>query len=131
MGDPNKVIREPIFASKNYRDLDAEQGWVAGEPMDPFTAVLDVAGAVRVAVEEFRALDANFGLGRPLVNGDFQVWELRGRKARVGTLPRMSFGRQAGRHSLGRMVSKDLRPLFRPSEDPEGSHSGGRRGPSL
>ena len=84
MGDPASAVRGPIFASKNYRNLDAKHGWVTGDPMGPSSMALTLAGAVRDDVAAFRTLGANLGLIRPLVNRDFQVWDMPGRKARAG-----------------------------------------------
>ena len=81
--DPKNVERELIFASENYRVLDAKHSWVTGDPLKPLTTALTHAGAVQVDVKEFRTSGANFWSGRPLVTRDFQVWEMPGRQARV------------------------------------------------
>ena len=96
------VVRDPIFVSDNCRRPDAKHGWVTGDPMGPLSTAVILAGTVRVNLTEFRSLDANCGLVRPLVNRDSQVWELLGRKsASEERVPRMKIGRQAGRRSPG------------------------------
>ena len=52
--------------------------------MEPSTKASTPAGAVRVDVTAFRALDSNLGLIRPLVDRAFQVWDLPGWEARAG-----------------------------------------------
>ena len=46
ISDPTIVIREPIFVSKNWRNLNADHGWVTGNPMGPLTNAPSSAGAV-------------------------------------------------------------------------------------
>ena len=70
-GDPAIVARDQICISKNYRNLDADHGWVTGNPMEPLTRALTLAGAVRVDVGDFRSLGAISGLPRPFVGRDF------------------------------------------------------------
>ena len=82
MGDPALGIGDPISVPGNYLNLYVGHGWVAGNPMEPPAMALAVAGAERVDAGEFRALDANSGLLRPVAGRDFQVWSLPGRKAR-------------------------------------------------
>ena len=52
MGDPALAARDPIFAVGNYRDLGPGRGWVTGDPMDPLSRALEVAGAERVGASE-------------------------------------------------------------------------------
>ena len=54
--------------------------------MDPFAASLEAAEAVLVGPGEFRALDENASLLRPLVGRGFQVSGPQGRAARNGKL---------------------------------------------
>ena len=65
MGDPANVARDPIFVSKNYREIDADHGWVTGDPMEPPAKALTLAGTVGADAGDFRALDADSGLLRP------------------------------------------------------------------
>ena len=82
MGDPTIGVRDKIFVSKNFWNLDADHGWVTGNPVEPLTRALILAGAVRVDDADFRALDSNSGLLRPPVGRDFLARSLPGRKAR-------------------------------------------------
>ena len=50
--------------------------------MGPLFRAPSVAGAVRVDASGFRALEAQSSLIRTLVGRDYQVWSLRGRRAR-------------------------------------------------
>ena len=84
VGDPALLARDTIFASGNYRVLDADQGWVTGDLMEPLTRALTVAGAGRADAGEFRALDANSGLLRPPFGQGVQDWSLPERRARDG-----------------------------------------------
>ena len=59
--------------------MEANHGWVTGSALDPPTSALKAARAVLVDPREFRALDENARLLRPLV-----VWELKSRSARDG-----------------------------------------------
>ena len=83
-GNLQNVIREPIFAPKNFWNLDENHGRVSGAPLEPHAAALNSAGAPGVDLKEFRTLDVDFALARPSVNRDFLVWELPGRRARAG-----------------------------------------------
>ena len=83
-GSLQDVAREPVFAPTNYRNFGPEHGWVTGAYLEPLATALDFAGARRVDATEFRSLNENFELGRPLVVRDFQEWELRERRARAG-----------------------------------------------
>ena len=80
-GDPAQLIRDSIFASANYRNLDPNRGCCAGEPMGPLSRALAVAGAPLVDDGEFRTLGADSGLTRPLVGRDFTAWAPPERKA--------------------------------------------------
>ena len=75
---------EPIFTSKNYRNVKPQRGWVTGAPLEPLTTALDLVGATRVDAKEFRTLGGNFELGRLVEDGDFTAWELLEIKARAG-----------------------------------------------
>ena len=68
MGNPTDVIREPVLVSKNYRRIGPKHGRATGAPLEPLATALNLAGAHRVDATEFRTLDGNFALGRPLVN---------------------------------------------------------------
>ena len=84
MWNPRDVARGPIFASKNYRNFGPKHGWVTGAPLAPLRTALTLAGARRVDATEFRSLNGDFELERPLVNRDCTAWELPERKACVG-----------------------------------------------
>ena len=83
-GDPGLASRGPVFVPENYRDMDRNRGCVAGDPTEPSSEALTVDGAARVDAGELRALDADFGLLRPLAVLGYQVWALPGRQARGG-----------------------------------------------
>ena len=82
--NPAGAIRDPVFISKNFRNLAADHGWVPGAVMDPLTAALKAAKAVLVDPGKFRTLGENARLLRPPVGRGFQVGELKGRNARDG-----------------------------------------------
>ena len=84
MGDHALAFRDPIFFLGNSRNLSATRGWVAGAPMEPLTRALTLVGAIRADAGNFRSLDANSWLRRPLVGGGFQVWSPPERRARDG-----------------------------------------------
>ena len=88
MGGPFHFVREPIFVSKNYRNLGAKHGWVTGVPLGPLATAPKFAGAKRVDAKEFRTLGVSFGADHPLVDRDLQVWELPDRKAHAGKVSR-------------------------------------------
>ena len=90
--DSAKVNRDPVFNPGNFRDRAADSGWVAGNAMDPLTSALEAARAVVVDPGEFRTLDENAWVLRPLVGRGFQVWGLKNRPA---------FGRASGARRLG------------------------------
>ena len=52
--------------------------------MDPLTSAPQAAMAVEVDPREFRALDENARLLRPLMGRGFQLWKLQERPARNG-----------------------------------------------
>ena len=87
VGQPNlvaQVIRDSISVPENYRNLEPNRGWVAGEPMGPLSSALTFPGASLVDAGAFRTLGANSGLIRLLVGRDFKVRALPERKARNG-----------------------------------------------
>ena len=71
-----RIAHDPVSVSKNFRNLDAQHGWVPGRAMDPLTTSLKAAKAERVGPGGFRSLGENAGILRPLVGRGFQVWEL-------------------------------------------------------
>ena len=73
------MIFEPVFSQKNLRKEAANGGWV-----DVLTSALKAARATLVDPGDFRALDENARLLRPLIGRGFQVWELQPRLARNG-----------------------------------------------
>ena len=83
-GNPAKVVRDPVFITKNSRNLEAKHGEAAGKAMDPSTTALKVGGATRVDPGEFRTSGENASLLRPLAGRGFQVWDLPERQARDG-----------------------------------------------
>ena len=83
-GNPAQVIRDAVFVSKNFRNLDTKRGWVTGDAMEPSTTALTVAGTELVDPGEFRTPGGTATPLRPLVGRGFQVWALPGRQARDG-----------------------------------------------
>ena len=59
---------------------------IPGIAMDPPATAPKAAQGVAVGPGEFRALDGNGRLLRPLVGRGFQVWELGNRLARDGKM---------------------------------------------
>ena len=59
-GDPALAVRDLIFSTGNYKDLDPWRGWVTGDPMEPPPRARIVAGAGRAR-------------GPPRVGRDYQV----------------------------------------------------------
>ena len=85
---PGRQSREGASRPSYFWNMEANYGWVAGAAMDPLTSTLMEAKAVLVGPGEFRALDENAHLTRPLVGRGFQVRELKDRIARNGNLRR-------------------------------------------
>ena len=76
MNDSTFVVRDPISSSGDYWHLDAGRGWAKGGPMEPLARALTVVGAGRVDAWQRRALDANSGALRSLVDRECQKWRL-------------------------------------------------------
>ena len=53
-GDPANVAREPIFVSKNYRNLGATRGRVRGDPMEHPTLTMGIF-APRIPTPDYSA----------------------------------------------------------------------------
>ena len=87
-GNPAEVSRDPVFNRKNFRRMEAKDGWFTGKVMGPITPALKAARAKLVGPREFRAADENDRFLRPLAGRGFQVWELPKRSARSGKLRR-------------------------------------------
>ena len=68
---PTDILRNPVFMAEDFRPLGPRHGWVHGEPFDPQTGGVQVAGARCVKLRDFRALGADFKMERPLANRNF------------------------------------------------------------
>ena len=81
-GNPTEVNHDPVCNPKKFWPKAADEGWVTGTAMDPLATAVKAARAKLVGPGEFRALEENAPLLRPLLGSGFQVWELPNRLAR-------------------------------------------------
>ena len=101
-GSPTGAIHDRVFNPKNFRNKAADEGLATGTATDPLTSALKAARATLVDRGEFRTLDVNASLLRPLVGRGFQVWELPNRLAADGNQCRnRRLGARLGPHASG------------------------------
>ena len=72
-------------ATEVIHGSEASHGWATGEAMDPPSSALKAARNAKVDPGDFRTLDENAQMLRPLVGRRFQVWELKERASRNST----------------------------------------------